>query len=585
MLTLIKLKTVYLSAVIIIISCVGFGQSIINPDAVKKVKIYNEKAINTANLESSPAFVGDKIGFVFTDNKGKNFDKEIDESYFDLAYSTVNQDNSLQIKEIYNKLINSALHEGPMVYNAHQNKLFFTRSHKETRKEKGLETDTFYLRLMSADLNIAKPIVVPLNLNVDNYSVCHPALNSDGNTMIYSSNKNGGYGGMDLYIAYFDGKEWVGSINAGPYVNTLSNEVFPTMMNDSVLIFASNRPEGLGGLDMYVSTLRNGSWDKPELLPAPFNSTFDDLGLIVRENEKSGYFASNRPGGKGKDDIYRFESGSPLFTSEPEIMVVSTVTILDKLSLEGIGYATISITPLDIDINSFMLSSYNVDLLSGRDPGDVILKLTPKKGKSYPEITTDSLGITSFQLKKGQKYLIKTSAPGFAATSLIYDYAIFGATFNMVMEPEDEENETSETGGPAPEVIDQVDAKNIKIPVQPGEKVIFDNIYYDYNSSLIRQGAAFELDELAGTMRLNPDINIILESHTDSRGVASYNLQLSINRAEAARKYLTDLGIDEDRITIKGYGESKLRNECADNVPCSDAKHKFNRRTEVVIQK
>jgi outer membrane protein OmpA-like peptidoglycan-associated protein len=351
-----------------------------------------------------------------------------------------------------------------------------------------------------------------------------------------------------------------------------------------MLIFASDRTGGFGDLDMYVSVLRNGSWDTPEILPAPLNSPFDDLGLIVRENGKSGYFASNRPGGNGKDDIYRFETSIPLFSAEPVLMATSTVTILDKLTLEGIGFAKITLTPLDIDINNFTLSSYNVDMLSGRDPGDLILKLTPKKGKSYPEITTDSFGITTFQLKKAQKYLIKTSAPGYAETSLIYDYSIFGSAFNMVLEPGGEEDMT-EVGGPAPEVKDQVDPTSVNVPLEAGTVLVFDNIYYEYNSSVILRGAAEELDALARMMLLNPEVKVRLESHTDSRGAAPYNLQLSLDRANAARQYLTNLGVDEDRITIRGYGESKLRNECTDNVPCSESKHRYNRRTEVVIEK
>jgi outer membrane protein OmpA-like peptidoglycan-associated protein len=306
--------------------------------------------------------------------------------------------------------------------------------------------------------------------------------------------------------------------------------------------------------------------------------------MIVRENGKSGYFASNRPGGNGKDDIYRFETSIPLFSSEPVLMVTSSVTILDKLTLEGISLAKVVITPLDIDINNFTLSSYNVDMLSGRDPGDLILKLSPKKGKSYPEITTDASGITTFQLKKGQKYLIKTSAPGYVETSLIYDYSIFGSAFNMVLEPESDE-EPIQDGVSAPNVNDQAEPKSIDIPLEAGTVLVFDNIYYEYNSSMILRGAAVELDALARMMLLNPEVKVRLESHTDSRGAAAYNLQLSLDRANAARQYLTKTGVDEDRISIRGFGESKLRNECTDNVPCSESKHRYNRRTEVVIEK
>nr|HMU02415.1 OmpA family protein [Saprospiraceae bacterium] len=131
---------------------------------------------------------------------------------------------------------------------------------------------------------------------------------------------------------------------------------------------------------------------------------------------------------------------------------------------------------------------------------------------------------------------------------------------------------------------EQTKDDEVIIPTEKGAVVVFENIYYEYNSANIIKGAAKELDALASVMQTNEDMNVRLEAHTDSRGSTEYNLQLSINRAEAARKYLTDLGIDEDRISIKGFGESKLRNGCKDNVPCSEAKHRYNRRTEVVIE-
>jgi outer membrane protein OmpA-like peptidoglycan-associated protein len=560
----------------------AIGQSVINKEAIAGIRIFNETNINTANLESSPAFVGDKIGFVYAEIKGKLFDKEIDESYFDLGYSIVNTDNSLGYKTAYNNRINSELHEGPMCYDVHENKLFFTRSHKETRRLKGIDTDTFYLRIMSADLNVAKPVVNPININVENYSVCHPALTSDGKTMVFSSNKPGGMGKMDIYIAYFNGEEWTGVINIGAQINTSANEVFPTIMNDSILLFASDRSGGSGGLDIYVSLLKNGIWASPEIMPAPFNSPFDDLGLIVRENGKSGYFTSSRPGGKGKDDIYRFESLLQIFGNQKTVMATSEILVLDKLTLSEIPNASITLTPLAADINNFTLSSYNVDLLSGRDPGDIILKLSPKKGQTYPVFFTNEDGRATFQIKKEQKYLIKVTANGFSDASLIFDYTTFGASFNMVMEPLDD-GSTVESENFTESTPDTSIGKPAILTTYDGAPIILENIYYDYNKTAIQPGAAKELDMLALLMTEHPKLKIRLESHTDCRGTSIYNLQLSIDRANSARKYLTDLGVDEDRILIKGFGESRLRNECRDNIPCSETKHRYNRRTEVVI--
>ncbi|MFZ1751851.1 MAG: OmpA family protein [Saprospiraceae bacterium] len=569
---------------ITIIAVPAFGQAIFNKDALKGIKTNNEKGINTANLESSPAFVGNKIGYVFTGLKGKLFDKEIDEPYFDIGYSDVNDDNSLISRQTYNKYINSELHEGPMSYDPHQNKIFFTRSHREKRTNRNVETDTTYLRIMSADLNAAKPKIDPININVENYSVCHPALMSDGKTIIFSSNRPGGFGKMDLYIAYFNVDEWTGIINMGTVINTAGNEIFPNIVNDSILIFASERTSGIGGLDMYVSKLKDGVWSAPEILPPPFNSPYDDLGLIVRSNGRSGYFSSNRPGGAGKDDIYSFSSVMPIFDGTTLEYMQSVVHVFDKLTLQPIAKAKITVIPLEMDINLFTLSNYNVDMLSGRDPGDVILKLTPKNSKNNMLFSTNETGAADLKVRRDQKYLISVIKDGYAETSMLFDLEVFGPSFNMVMEPEaDTDPEPMvKVGTPSDKESTKDD---IIIPTSAGSVIVFENIYYDYNKSNILPGAARELDALSKTLIENPDMTVRLEAHTDSRGPAPYNLQLSVDRANAARKYLTDLGIEEDRIEIRGYGESKIRNKCTDKVVCTEEQHRYNRRTEVTIIK
>ena len=551
----------------------------VNKNAVKSARIINEKQINTANLETSPAFIGDKIGLVYTTTKSKLFDKEINEAFFELSLADVNSDNSLTSPKPLNKKYNSDYHEGPMAYDINLNKLYFTRSLKEKRIVKNVETDTTYLRIMEADFNVTKPDVKPLNIVTGKYSVCHPTLTPDGKTLIFASNMPGGFGGYDLYITYYDGQEWTGIINLGPRINTSSHELFPFLLNNSILIFSSPRANGMGGLDLYVTGLNSGSWTSSELLPAPFNSTYDDLGMIVRENMKSGYFASNRPGGSGKDDIFRFETDIPLFGPEEKKPFNVTAHILDKLSLEAVPNGKFSVTPLEIDINDFAISSYNVDMLSGRNPGDIVLKLTPKKGTKIQNIIAEKDGRVSFLANKGQKYLISAMADGYENLSLIFDYDLFGDDFNIVIEPKSEVVDE-----PTADTLNIQKNATINIPVEPGKSIVFDQIFYDYNSTTIKSGAAQELDALASAMLSKSDMKIRLESHTDSRGASAYNLQLSISRAEAARTYLINLGVASDRIKIRGWGETRLRNRCTDKVPCKETDHAFNRRTEVFVE-
>lgn len=555
-----------------------FGQPVLNTAICKKAKVYPEIRINTVNEESSPAFVGDKVGFIFT----KGVLKPGSDSYFDIGYSKVETDNSLSAKAEFGSRINSDFHEGPMSYDAASNLLFFTRTHKETRRIKGVDTDTFYLRIMTADLNASKPVIRPINLNVDRFSVCHPTLSSDGRTMVYTSNQPGGQGKMDLYIARYDGTQWTASINAGPRINSAENEAFPFLLNDTLLVFASQRSGGSGGWDVYASALRNGSWTFPELLPEPINSPYDDLGLIIRANGRSGYFASNRPGGYGADDIYRFEAAEAIFGTPAAETREVTVQIMDKLTLEGIPGAKVAMVPLEMDINQFTMSEFNVNVLSGKGSGDLILQLTPRHKENQTLSVTDESGQLSLQVLDSRKYLVTATAADYQTINLIYDHALYAGHFNVVLEPE----EKKETATPDPADTENIwpETKTRDIPTESGAIIVFENIYYDYNSARILPGAAEELDDLARVMLDNPDMKIRLEAHTDSRGAAPYNLQLSVDRANAARTYLTALGIDEDRITIRGLGESRIRNQCTDGVPCTDEMHAYNRRTEVIVE-
>ena len=118
---------------------------------------------------------------------------------------------------------------------------------------------------------------------------------------------------------------------------------------------------------------------------------------------------------------------------------------------------------------------------------------------------------------------------------------------------------------------------------EEGSVIVLENIYYDFNKSAIRTGAARELDALATLMKQFPSMEIEMVAHTDSRGSEEYNLKLSLKRAESAKRYLVSQGIEAKRIRALGYGESKLRNDCADGVNCSEEEHQYNRRTEVRV--
>ncbi|MEZ4911777.1 MAG: OmpA family protein [Saprospiraceae bacterium] len=464
-----------------------------------------------------------------------------------------------------------------MAFDLTSNTMFFTRTYK-TFKISG--QDTMYLKIFATNLDKSKPKTEKLKIQDGDFSLAHPTLNSQGNLMVLSSNMKPNKGKMDLFWTDRRGDNWTDLMPVSDSINSSANEIFPVLFRDSILIFASDRPGGFGGLDLYL-TIKKGLhiWSKPILLPKPFNSNFDDFSLIVREDGKSGYFTSNRPGGKGKDDIYSFSADSDLFI-QSDVLVSRQIVVMDKLTLEPIVDAKVSIIPLDIDINNFTLTSFNIDVLAGTDPGDLLLKLTPKRGKPLADVHTDIHGVVFPNLSASKQYIVQVSADNYDPISLIFEPGADENQFNVVMTPfsvmiEDERSSPNAD----PDVYHQ--STNV---FAKGTTVVFEDIYYAYNKADILENHAHELDALTSALKEDPNMNVRLEAHTDARGNDKYNLQLSIRRAEAARNYLEKKGIDPERIEIKGYGESRIRNHCLNGVPCTEMEHKYNRRTEVVIQ-
>jgi outer membrane protein OmpA-like peptidoglycan-associated protein len=564
--------------------CLFAQSNILNSTALKTLRIRNEAGINTANLEFSPGFYRDYIAFVHAEaGSKKKSDPEIKEPFFDLVYASVGNDGKLNDRKDFPGRINSQYHEGPICWNANEQKLYFTRAGIEKKRVKGIDRDTSVRKIMIADMGSANPSVQEFNLNSTYYSVCHPALSEDGKTMIFSSDKPGGFGGMDLYAAYFDGTRWTGMINLGPNVNSDGHDVFPALWNDSLLIFASDKSGGVGGFDIYFSKIDGGLWSPTQHIGQPLNTAFDDFGLIVFPDGKSGYFSSNRPGGKGKDDIYSISVKDALFAPmDQEQTIELSLNIMDKFSFLPVKGALVKYTELNFGSTGLELENFNTNIISGGSPGNLILKISPKQNAEMHQNQSGESGFCLLTLKEKHKYLITVESDEHEAFTIIYDSKTYGHQLNIILEPTQtdvpDDDETDET---ISNISQEKDSS--PIPTAVGSRIVFDQIYFSYNSAEIQDGAASELDQLAETLVLNPNMLIRLESHTDSRGNDIYNKLLSVRRAEAAKNYLVEKGIAHDRIETVGMGESRIRNHCKDGVSCSEKEHRYNRRTEVII--
>jgi outer membrane protein OmpA-like peptidoglycan-associated protein len=494
--------------------------------------VKNVETMNTRYSDFGPAFY--KSGIVFSSDRKKD---QLDDtygwtnfSYLDLHYTEPEYYKNLWSPMKPVKLMqgnfNQQYHDGPAVFTSDFKRIYVTKTVKKDGKKDTDKIHTSLLKIYYADIEEGKKLkfqALPFNNN--NYSVAHPALSPNNNKIIFSSDMPGGYGGSDLYTATLENGEWSKPKNMGKIINTVGDDVFPYWASDSVLFFASTDHMGYGGLDIFRTTMLNDStWSEPENLKAPINSSYDDFGILFSENKTEGLFSSNRPEGKGSDDIYAFRNLNYSPKVEPPFIVKGYVK--EKFSLKPIDFATV-----------FFFDSNSNEIHIAK---------------------TDATGYFEVEAKTNEIYITKAMKDSF-----MYDCMSFRT-------PE------------KTEIISYQIPRDLllnKLLLEQSRKI---EIYYDLDKWEIRDDAKPLLDSLVRFMEINP-IQAELSSHTDCRATAEYNLNLSQKRAEAAVQYIVSKGISPERITAKGYGESKLINHCADGVACSEAEHQENRRTEFKI--
>lgn len=417
--------------------------------------------------------------------------------------------------------LNSKYHDGPAAVFPDGSIIFTRNNYYKGKTQKSQEGIIKLKMYIVSGNNLGRITEFPYNNN--NYSTGHPALNKEGNILIFASDMPGGYGGSDLYYCVRSGLgPWTRPVNMGKKINTEGNELFPYIENNT-LYFASTGHPGLGGLDIFEAALKEMKpQGNPVNLGAPINSSKDDFAFIIGEDEKSGFFSSNR---RGNDDIYSYKKASHTITLQGIIKDART-----NLPLAGSRLLMRHLDGTDTILTNAK-GEYKRIL-----PRDMDYEITAQKLGYINEIGfASSVGITTDSVLTKNFFLNKTE------TAQQY-------------------------------VLNNCDSLKKVFAVQ--------NIYYDLDRSEIRNDARPALDELAAMMKKHPQITVITSSHCDSRASEEYNRNLSIRRGEAAKAYLVAKGIGSSRIKIEYYGKTRLVNRCYDGMPCSEADQQLNRRTE-----
>lgn len=491
--------------------------------------------INSKYQDYGVTIVGDSLVYFASSRKVKSIrNKKWDgnnQPFLQLYKGNLNDSNEIKNIELVSKRINSKYHDADLTFTKDLSTVYFTRNNYLNKKFKkdtlGRNLNQLYKATIDAKGNWT---VHQMPFNNDNYQTGHPALSPNEDKLYFISDMPGGIGETDIYVVdILENGSYSTPKNLGPSINTEGKEMFPHLDANNLLYFASNGyAEGVGGLDIYVSeiTIEN-NFTKAQNLGAPLNTKMDDFGFVKKPNSNLGFFSSNRAGGKGDDDIYAFTQTEIV---PPPCYQELTGIVTDKNSKEIID--------------------------------KVLVELFDTESNLIESTYSNSKGAYKFKVDCEKNYTIIASKSGYSIEQSTFsstDEYDKQHTVNIALEP----SEFNYKNG------------NVVINITP--------IFFELDKWNIRPDAAEIMETVLIIMKKYPDVNIHLESHTDSRATDNYNWVLSNKRAKSSLDWLLKNGISPERITAKGYGETRLINKCSNNVKCTEAEHQLNRRTEFII--
>lgn len=504
--------------------------AILAQDARRDTTAFEVSPIETQGIRSAfaPLRSGDLLYFTGAVERQGARDPYTDLSYTDLYQMPAKGGTPTLVPGV-----NGPYHDGMAAPSPDGSILIFTRSsHQEDKVNKLLLDDSsvnnttlYYARKGLSEWER----VVEVGLSDESSMFAHPAWSPDGSRLYFSSDMPGGKGGMDLWYIRRNGTTWeLPPVNMGSMINSVGDDVFPSMKGNDTLFFASDAQITFGGLDI-LYTVRDsmGTWNRPTHLDYPLNSQSDDFSMTFNPDGKTGIISSDR---YGYDRLLSFE-------------------IVDK--------------PL-------LVRGTVIDSLTGKPIPNAIINLLDVVDGSAVALNSDMNGAFELNLPHGKSYRAEAMMDTYFARNLTIETPVDPLVRDMSIEI---------ALVPTSTLRDDEYASSIR----EGDRFELPEIRWDYDSYRLRQEAKPALALVAEFLQNRPGIEVELRSHCDSRGRDAYNQKLSENRAGSAAQYLLDLGVPPDQLHPVGVGEAELLNECSNGVPCSEAKHQENRRTEFLI--
>ena len=458
--------------------------------------------LNTDKSEFGATLLNDNSLYYLGEQKKKLKKKIAPNQVYNLYQTTINIE-SLSIDSLYELDVryNSMYQDGPLALDPVSKILFMTRSSNTVNRNQKIQLDLFQIPFQ----DIEKKLSTPLSINVENFSSLHPTVSPDGKRLYFTSDRPGGYGGMDLYFVPLENGIISGEvINLGPDINTAADEVFPYSFAKDVL-FYSTRQNAEKKLSIQIAINKISNRWKRSSLTYPFNAEGDNFSFSLDKKSQVGFLSSNRSGGKGDDDIYAFRFNP---------------------SLEG------ERDTYEFNLSDTLIVGFNhvlkndLDLMLSKDPLIEILTLK----------TSLTMGVSQGKLllnKSGTFWYVQETKQ---AKKDSFAYRIESST------------------GSSKDIIVELNPKRLDF------NGVFRPIYYKYDKSNLDTDYQPRLDSLVTTLNENPMLKVEISSFADCRGSKEYNLRLTEERNQTILNYVSTRITNPDRISGKGYGESQIIN-------------------------
>lgn len=485
---------------------------------------------NSPHTDFSPAFYKGKLLF----SSARTYDKRnryepAGEGYLNIYEANLQANGQISAIEPFAGIPSSSYHKATPYFSIGLNSIFYVLSNTEKGEMAFDDNGKNALGIGMQNLNGSFRLLLK-DLSTSFY---YPFYDEKSGKLYFSANFEDGYGGTDIYYVYTNnGQIMSAPINLGPRINSPGNEIAPFIFENS-FYFSSDVFYGLGGMDIYKSNIEDDSFSIPINLGNGINSPEDDFGLVIRNEGDGllGYFASNRPGGKGKDDLYGFK-------------------VAEKPGLKTITFKGKAVKTYD--------RSKAVDKMA--------IRLLDSNGTLLAETYSDEEGNYRLEVPWEKEVVLEASKERYAA----YVKRFYEEELNAL----ENKSLNIETA-----LYDDL------VENKEGQTVVkMDKFLFENGQTALTDKIKTELDKVVSFVKLFPSVQLRIETYTDSRGGTSTNFTLTQNRSDAIKRYLLQQGVPNNAIIYSiGYGEDKILNNCTNGVFCLEFLHQQNQRSLVVV--